>query len=118
MKIVATIADDRTPEGWEECFTATRHDSSYVDCRNQVERLIARYNASMRHPADLPRRLLNLRIEEIDSADAFNMGMGAFNKAKDAHENYWPADHPLHQEWRDGWHEAEKMANDDGEEDE
>jgi hypothetical protein len=117
MKIVATIADERNPKGWEECFTATKHDASYVDCRNQVERIVHRFNAGLL-PSETPRELLFLRTEEIEEADAFNMGMAAYNHGKDAHENYWPAEHPRHQDWRDGWDEAERMANDDGEDDE
>ncbi len=117
MKIVATIADERCPKGWEECFTATKHDATYVDCRNQIERIIHRFNAGLQ-PGETPRKLLALRTEEIEEADAFNMGMGAYNRECDASENYWPAKHPRHEDWLHGWREAERMANNDQEDDE
>jgi hypothetical protein len=112
MKIITTIADARNPKGWEEHFTAIKHDATYVDCRNQIERIVHRFNTDLL-PGETPRELLCLRTEEIDEADAFNMGMAAFCKGQSLDEdNYWPKTHANHQHWRDGWEEARAMEED------
>ncbi len=112
MNIIATIADARNPKGWEECFTAPKHDATYVDCRNQIERIVHSFNAGLRS-GETPRELLYLRTEEVEEADAFNMGMGAYNRGQSLDEhNYWPKDHANHQHWRDGWEEARAMEED------
>lgn len=115
MKIIATIADERNPKGWEEIFTASKHDATYVDCRNQIERIIHRFNASLRS-GETPRKLLSLRTTEIEEADAFNMGIHAYNSGQGMEANYWPEDHPRHRDWLSGWQMAEE--HDDVEEDE
>jgi hypothetical protein len=107
-RIIAIIADDLRPEGWQECYTAKTWDASHVDHRNQVERLIHRFNSELR-PGELPRRLISLTSEEIDEADAFNMGMGAYNFGGGLETNYWPAGHANHQAWQNGWEAAQEL---------
>jgi hypothetical protein len=118
MKITALIADDRRPQGWPECYTATKWDASPADRRNQVERLVHAFNSGLLCH-EMPRRLLSITSEEIDEADAFNMGMNAYNRGQCLDEdNYWPKAHANHQHWRDGWEEAraiEEDGDDEGE---
>ena len=116
MKITAIIADDRCPEGWPECYTATRFDASPEDHLRQIESIVTRFNHSLQSH-ELPRRVLSITSEEIDEADAFNMGMGAYNFGGGLETNYWPAGHANHQAWQDGWEAAQKL-NEEGEGDE
>ncbi|MBE7497091.1 MAG: hypothetical protein HS117_19290 [Verrucomicrobiaceae bacterium] len=117
MKITVIIADDRRPEGWPECYTATKWDASLVDHRNQIERLVHSFNATLR-AGELPRRILGITSEEIDEADAFNMGMHAYNRGVGREDNYWPADHANHPHWRDGWEEGRAIDEDGDDEEE
>ena len=108
MKIIATIADARTPKGWEECYTSTRHDASAVDCRNQAERIVRKFNNTLRpQRGEIPRELRSLRTEEMQPADAFQMGIRASEDGLMESDNYWPAEHPLHDEWLRGWQMAD-----------
>jgi len=116
MKITAIIADDRRPEGCPECYTATHWDASPGEQARQIETLVRRFNETLR-PHELPRRVLGITSEEIDEADAFNMGMGAYNFGGGLETNYWPAGHANHQAWQDGWEAAQKL-NEEGEGDE
>lgn len=105
MKIIAIIADDRRPQGWPEHYLSTTWDASPADQRYQIERVVYAFNSDLR-PGEMPRRLLSITSEEIDEADAFNMGMNAYNRGQRLDEdNYWPKDHANHQHWRDGWEE-------------
>lgn len=118
MKITALIADDRRPEGWPECYTATKWDASHADHRNQIERIIHKFNASL-FAGELPRRLISVTSEEIDEADAFNMGLHAYTRGESLDEgNYWPAGHANHQHWRDGWEEGRAIDEDGDDEEE
>lgn len=118
MKITAIIADDRRPQGWPECYTATKWDASHADHRNQIERIVHGFNATlMAH--ELPRRVLSITSEEFDEAEAFNMGMDAYNKGQDIDaDNYWPAHHANHQHWRDGYEEGRAIDEDGDDEEE
>ena len=53
MQIIAIIANDNNPTGWPECHTATKWDDTHADHRNQMERLVSRFNATLR-PGELP----------------------------------------------------------------
>lgn len=117
MKITAIIADDHRPEGWPECYTAASWDASPADHRNQIERLIHRLNATLR-PGELPRRLLSITSEEIDEADAFNMGMNAYHMGVERGDSYWPDTHANAPHWLSGWEQAREDDEEEGEGDE
>lgn len=118
MKITAIIADDRRPQGWPECYTATHWDASAGEHARQVQIIINGFNNSLRS-GELPRRLLSITSEEIEEADAFNMGMDAYNKGQDIDaDNYWPAHHANHQHWRDGYEEGRAIDEDGDDEEE
>lgn len=118
MKITAIIADDRRPEGWPECYTATHWDASPGEQARQIETLVARFNATIL-PGELPRRVLSVTSEEIDEADAFNMGMAAFREGKCCEkEAYWPKDHPNAECWHAGWEQAREDDENDSDDEE
>jgi ribosome modulation factor len=119
MKITAIIADDRRPEGWPECYTADSWADTHADHRTQVERLVSKFNATLQ-PGELPRRVLSITSEEIDEADAFNMGMSAYHMGTERGDSYFPDTHANAPHWLSGWEQArEDDGNDsDDEEDE
>jgi hypothetical protein len=58
MKVLAIIADDRKPEGWEE-----EHDLPDGWPSVEVQRLIDRFNATLR-AHEIPRRLVRIVSQE------------------------------------------------------
>lgn len=118
MKITATIADIRKPEGWPECYTAPKWDTSTEEARSFIQFIVDEFNRTMK-AYEWPRRLVSVSVEEIDEADAFNMGMNAYNQGKERDaDNYWPEGHANHQHWRDGWEEGRAIDEDGDDEEE
>lgn len=114
MEIVATIANKLNPEGWQESYTAEVWNIDLAAATAQVQAIVDRWNVSL-SADEAPRKLLSVELQEIDEADAYNMGFVAYNNGAEIDENYWPEGCANHEHWADGWEGAQMLEQEDAE---
>lgn len=113
MNIHATIADDRTPEGWVETFRSDRASATREECEAQVTRIVNYFNAGLRGH-EIPHRLLSIDLTEHSLKQAFKIGGDAYNSGYPHSENYFSEhDDALAAEWSSGWQHAEAESEED-----
>jgi len=119
MKIIALIADDNKPDGRAENHFPPKYDFTHAEAQDRMERMVRRYNEMLR-PGELPRRLLSVQLVECTEKEAYALGWQAMEAEDGIEDNFFPAAHPLHLEWRSGYKDAEEAwveaEGDEGEE--
>jgi hypothetical protein len=109
MKAIARIADDKRHEGWDEVIPLpSARDEE--EATQMMHSILKKFNMTLRH-GELPRRLLDLKIEELTDDESFDLGYRAY-----------PVDEcPLHPskatqryEWYRGWNKRQGEDEDDG----
>jgi hypothetical protein len=114
MEIVATIANNINPQGWQESWTAKVWNIDLAAATAHVQAIVDRWNATLSEHEE-PRKLLSVELQEIEDGDAFNMGFIAYRNGADIDENYWPEGCANHEHWADGWEEAQRLEQEDEE---
>lgn len=112
MKAVATIANERQPEGWEETFLFPGIENERAG-REKVDEVLRKFNSDLR--GDQPRKLLKVVFQEMTIEECIQHGYGSYPDedcpfSENRKENM--------EAWWDGWHDAEKDEESEGDEEE
>lgn len=111
MKIVATIADDRTPKGWQESFLTSV--TNIESAKGWLDGLISTFNASLR-PNEEPRRLLNVELIPLTEDEGITMGAEGYHDGDDI--NPFQSGTDEHRWFNQGYDEAHEADSGDTEE--